>query len=115
VITITNGTAESVIDIQGAPAVPSGDTNPSDAWSLTQAAPSATSVNTYEEGPGTGSLALPLTTGPQCDKAIQNCLPGAVLLPKASKTESLYIVAPGSSSSSASKFTTTVTWTALAP
>jgi hypothetical protein len=110
VISITNGTALADIDVQGAPMVPTGDGNPSDAWSLV-ANPGSTSVNVYAEAV-TGARVQQLTTAAACDTAFGTSCEAP---PNQIASERLSLTGPGSSSSNAPKLTTTVTWTAVPP
>lgn len=111
-IAVTYGSTSGHIDVNGADAVPQDNGT---HWTLCGGGGAACTKSTNTPGLdqyelGTSSTFI-LTNTPQCDTAFNaTCLP---VSPGQTVNETYLLEGPASSTSSASTFTTTMTWTAL--
>lgn len=111
-VVVTYGTTSGHIDVNGADAVPQDSGT---HWTLCGGSGAACTkanntpgLDQYELGTSSNFI---LTNTPQCDTAFNDtCLP---VSPGQPANETYLLEGPSSSTSSASTFTTTITWTAL--
>jgi hypothetical protein len=107
-VTITNGDVAGEIDANGEAAdpVPAG----TGAWTLGQAVGPEVFVERTYYGP-TGAGGILLTNSPECDLAFQNG--GCEAAPNISSDVGLEVRSPTSSTTTATQFKITTTWTAV--
>lgn len=111
-VVVTYGATSGHIDVNGADAVPQDSGT---HWTLCGGSGPTCTKGGNTPGPdqyvlGTSSSFI-LSNTPQCDSAFgSTCLPVA---PETPESEQYLLEGPSSSTSSASAFTTTITWTAL--
>lgn len=117
-ITITNGTASSHIDIQGADAIPS---DAGTHWTLCTAGTTACTGSGGEPGQDqfaersdiSGQESPWLTASAQCDSAFDAPNTSCAATAGQAATETLTLVGPSGSTDPSTTFTTVWTWTAV--
>jgi hypothetical protein len=116
-VTVTNGTAKSHIDVQGADAVPSDGGK---HWALCGTLHEPCANSTHAPGVdqytvrtlGTGEQYLASQTS-VCDFAFKSACSGGGVPGGASQTETIILDGPQASTDPSPRFTTTITWTAV--
>jgi hypothetical protein len=110
--------------VTGAPMSPVGGGSP---WALCGATDGSAPACTSAGQPGaeqyklvlsnnTGAFGLPLSTRPQCDVTFSGrSSPNCTAAPGQSTSENLALSGPQSTANGASSYSTTVTWTVVAP